>query len=40
MSASSRLRSRWQQSIMDTYGTPPLELVRGSGAVVTDAAGT
>ncbi len=40
MSASSRLRSRWQQSIMDTYGTPPLELVRGFGAVVTDAAGT
>jgi acetylornithine aminotransferase len=25
---------------MDTYGTPPLELVRGSGAVVIDAAGT
>jgi len=40
MSASTRLRSRWQQSIMDTYGTPPLELVRGSGAVVIDAAGT
>ena len=40
MSASTRLRSRWQQSIMDTYGTPPLELVRGFGAVVTDAAGT
>jgi acetylornithine aminotransferase len=40
MSASTRLRSRWQQSIMDTYGTPPLELVRGSGAVVIDAAGS
>ena len=36
---SARLRARWQQSVMDTYGTPPLELVSGSGAVVTDAAG-
>lgn len=30
---------RWQQSLMDNYGTPPLALVRGEGAVVWDEAG-
>ncbi len=39
MSRSTRLASRWQHAIMDTYGTPPVALVSGSGAVVTDAAG-
>lgn len=29
------LVSRWQQSMMDNYGTPPLGLVKGEGAVVT-----
>ena len=33
------LRTRWQQSIMDNYGTPPLALVSGDGAVVVDDAG-
>ncbi|HWH00371.1 MAG TPA: acetylornithine transaminase [Pilimelia sp.] len=34
------LRDRWQQSMMDTYGTPPLALVRGAGAVVVAEDGT
>jgi acetylornithine/N-succinyldiaminopimelate aminotransferase len=33
------LIERWQLSIMDNYGTPPLALVRGAGAVVVDEAG-
>jgi acetylornithine/N-succinyldiaminopimelate aminotransferase len=33
------LVDRWSQSLMDNYGTPPLALVRGSGAVVTDESG-
>jgi acetylornithine aminotransferase len=33
------LIDRWQQSMMDNYGTPPLALVRGEGAVVWDEAG-
>ncbi|MFG1609070.1 acetylornithine transaminase [Actinoplanes sp. NPDC049265] len=35
----SGLTGRWQDSMMDNYGTPPLALVRGSGAVVTDEDG-
>lgn len=35
----STLVERWGQSIMDNYGTPPLALVSGSGAVVVDDAG-
>ncbi|HZD97979.1 MAG TPA: acetylornithine transaminase [Micromonosporaceae bacterium] len=35
----SALRTRWANSIMGTYGTPALALVRGEGAVVTDDAG-
>ncbi|NJP34873.1 acetylornithine transaminase [Micromonospora sp. HSS6-12] len=35
----STLHERWQQSMMDNYGTPPLALVSGSGAVVVDDAG-
>ena len=30
---------RWQQSVMNNYGTPPLALVRGEGAVVWDESG-
>jgi acetylornithine aminotransferase len=30
------LVDRWQQSMMDNYGTPSLALVRGSGCVVAD----
>lgn len=33
------LIDRWSQSMMGNYGTPPLALVRGSGAVVVDEAG-
>jgi acetylornithine/N-succinyldiaminopimelate aminotransferase len=33
------LVDRWSQSMMDNYGTPPLALVKGDGAVLTDEAG-
>ncbi|MBO0868858.1 MAG: acetylornithine transaminase [Micromonosporaceae bacterium] len=33
------LVDRWQQSMMDNYGTPQLALVRGEGAVVWDESG-
>lgn len=33
------LMARWQQSMMDNYGTPPLALVRGEGALVVDDSG-
>ncbi len=33
------LLGRWQSVMMDNYGTPPLALVSGEGAVVTDADG-
>ncbi|MER7168077.1 acetylornithine transaminase [Micromonospora sp. NPDC000207] len=33
------LVQRWRQSMMDNYGTPPLGLVSGQGAVVVDEAG-
>ena len=36
---SGTLVQRWQQSMMDNYGTPPLALVRGEGAVVWDESG-
>jgi acetylornithine/N-succinyldiaminopimelate aminotransferase len=36
---SETLVTRWSESVMDTYGTPPLALVRGEGAVVWDADG-
>jgi len=35
----SPLLDRWTHSLLDNYGTPPLALVRGEGAVVTDEAG-
>lgn len=35
----TRLLDRWRQSMMDNYGTPPLALVRGEGAMVWDEAG-
>ena len=37
--ATVALQERWRTSLMDNYGTPPLALVRGSGAVLTDADG-
>ncbi|GIH17289.1 acetylornithine transaminase [Rugosimonospora africana] len=33
------LVARWQQSMMDNYGTPPMALVRGEGSVVWDESG-
>jgi acetylornithine/N-succinyldiaminopimelate aminotransferase len=33
------LLERWNQSVMANYGTPPLALVRGEGAVVWDETG-
>ena len=33
-------QQRWQAVMMDNYGTPALELVRGEGATVFDADGT
>jgi acetylornithine aminotransferase len=33
------LTARWQSAMMNNYGTPPLALVRGSGAEVWDADG-
>ena len=30
---------RWSNALMNNYGTPPVVLVRGSGALVTDAEG-
>ena len=39
MTVSAELTARWQNSLMATYGTPKLALVRGSGAVVWDADG-
>ena len=35
----SGLVGRWQEAMMDNYGTPPLGLVRGAGAVLTDEDG-
>ncbi|MFI7599792.1 acetylornithine transaminase [Actinoplanes sp. NPDC049681] len=35
----SGLIERWQQSLMNNYGTPSLGLVSGSGAVLTDEDG-
>jgi acetylornithine/N-succinyldiaminopimelate aminotransferase len=37
--ATQDWQRRWQASVMDTYGTPPLALVSGSGAHVVDADG-
>lgn len=37
--ATSTLTSRWDSSFMRNYGTPPLELVSGRGAVVTASDG-
>ncbi|BDD82422.1 acetylornithine aminotransferase [Tsukamurella pulmonis] len=34
------MQSRWNAAVMDTYGTPPIALVSGRGATVTDADGT
>ncbi|MCH0543139.1 acetylornithine transaminase [Streptomyces sp. MUM 203J] len=33
------LTDRWRATLMDTYGTPPLALVRGEGSTVWDESG-
>lgn len=33
------MQQRWNNTVMDTYGTPPIALVSGRGAQVTDADG-
>ena len=38
-STQGELTGRWQAAMMNNYGTPPLALVRGSGAEVWDADG-
>ncbi|MEO3974467.1 acetylornithine transaminase [Streptomyces sp. CAU 1734] len=37
--APAELTGRWRSVMMDTYGTPPLALVRGAGRTVWDAEG-
>jgi len=39
MSETQALQARWQAAMMNNYGTPPVALVSGDGAVVTDADG-
>lgn len=39
MTHNESAAGRWSAALMNNYGTPPVELVRGSGAVVTDADG-
>lgn len=39
MSGNERAAERWSHALMNNFGTPPVELVRGAGAVVTDADG-
>ncbi|MFE6165602.1 acetylornithine transaminase [Streptomyces sp. NPDC056486] len=36
---NNRLTERWRASLMDTYGTPRVPIVRGEGAVYWDADG-
>lgn len=35
----SNWQQRWESALMNNYGTPPIELVRGSGARVWDSEG-
>lgn len=37
--SNEAMQSRWNAALMDTYGTPPIALVSGRGATVTDADG-
>ncbi|MFF8805392.1 acetylornithine transaminase [Streptomyces omiyaensis] len=38
-STTPALADRWRAAMMDTYGTPPLALVRGEGSTVWDESG-
>lgn len=37
--SSAKATDTWPEVLMNTYGTPPVELVSGEGSVVTDADG-
>lgn len=37
--AADSWQSHWNSALMETYGTPQIELVKGEGAVVTDSEG-
>ncbi|UMB71808.1 acetylornithine transaminase [Mycobacterium paraterrae] len=39
MTSTADIQQRWSAVMMDNYGVPPIALVSGSGAVVTDADG-
>jgi acetylornithine aminotransferase len=39
MNKTEGLQERWRAVMMDNYGTPPVALVSGDGAIVTDADG-
>ncbi|KZS77493.1 acetylornithine aminotransferase [Mycobacterium kansasii] len=39
MTQTESLQQRWQAVMMNNYGTPPIALASGDGAVVTDADG-
>jgi acetylornithine/N-succinyldiaminopimelate aminotransferase len=39
MTNTEELQARWRAVMMDNYGTPPVALVSGDGAVVVDADG-
>jgi acetylornithine/N-succinyldiaminopimelate aminotransferase len=40
MTSTAELQDRWSAVMMNNYGVPPVALVSGNGAVVTDADGT
>lgn len=39
MNAEKMLTERWRETLVDTYGTPPIGLVSGRGATLTDEQG-
>ncbi len=39
LSGNQRAAQRWSHALMNNFGVPPVELVSGRGAVVTDADG-
>ena len=39
MTRTAEMRQRWEAVMMNNYGTPPMALASGDGAVVTDVDG-
>ena len=39
VSGNQQAADRWSHALMNNFGVPPVELVSGQGAVVTDADG-